>query len=78
MDHAPQGEELRVGAVALVHGVGVQGGVLAHSLVEARHRVGAQEDLALGQHVAFLGVQQEHEAQHHGEQAPVDLVGIFY
>ena len=77
VDHAPQREKLRVGAVSLVHCVGVRGGVGPQPLVEACDRVGAEEHFVLGQHVAFFGVEEEHEPQHHGEQALVDLVGVI-
>ena len=77
VDHAEQGEELRPGAVALVHGVGEERGVLAQPLVEAGERVVAQERLVLGQHVPLLGVEQEDEPQDHREQRVVDLVGVL-
>ena len=77
VDHAEEDEQLRPGAVALVHRVRVEGVVLAQPLVQPRERVVAQERLVLGQHVALLGVEQEHEPQDHGEQRAVDLVGVL-
>ena len=77
VDHAEEHEELRPGAVALVHRVREERGVLAQALVEARERVVPQERLVLGQHVPLLGVEQEDEPQDHGEQRPVDLVGVL-
>ncbi len=65
------------GAVALVHRVRVERGVLAQALVEARRGVVAQEGLVLGQHVPLLGVEQEDEPQEDGEQRPVDLVRVL-
>ena len=63
VDHAEEHQQLRPGAVALVHGVGVERGVLAQPLVQAGERIVAQERLVLGQHVPLLGVEQEHEPQ---------------
>ena len=77
VDHAEEDEELRPGAVALVHRVREERGVLAQALVEARERVVAQERLVLGQHVPLLGVEQEDEPQDDGEQRAVDLVGVL-
>ena len=77
VDHAEQGEELGVPAEALVHGIRVERRVFAQPFVEAGERVGAEEGLVLRQHVPLLGVEQEHEPQHDGEQAPVDLVGVL-
>ena len=69
-------EQLRPGAVALVHRVREERGVLAQALVQARERVVAQERLVLRQHVPLLGVEQEDEPQDDGEQRAVDLVGV--
>ena len=77
VDHAEEDEELRPGAVALVHRVREERGVLAQALVEARERVVAQERLVLGQHVPLFGVEQEHEPQDDGEQRAVDFVGVL-
>ena len=77
VDHAEEHEQLRPGAVALVHRVRVERGVLAQALVEAGERVVAQERLVLGQHVPLLGVEQEDEPQDDGEQRAVDLVGVL-
>ena len=76
MDHAEQDQELRVRAVALVHGVRVQGRVFPQPLVQAGQRVGPQEGLVLGQHVPLLRVQQEDQTQHEGEQAAVNFVSV--
>ena len=76
MDHAEQDEKLRIRTVALVHGVRVQGRVFAQPLVQAGQRVGAEEGVVLRQHVPLLGVEQEDEAQHEGEQTPVDIVRV--
>ena len=51
--------------------------VFAQPFVEAGEGVGAEEGLVLREHVPLLGVEQEHEPQHDGEQAPVDLVGVL-
>ena len=59
MHHAEQGQQLRVGAVALVHGVRVQGGILAQPLMQVRQGIAVQEGFVLGQHVPLFGVQQE-------------------
>ncbi len=77
VEQAEQHQELRPSAVALVHRVGVQRGVLAQALVQAGERVVAHERLAVRQQVALLGVEQEHEAQDDGEQGVVDVVGAF-
>ena len=77
MDHAPQGKKLGVGAVALVHCVGVQGRVGSQPLIETGHRVSAEEGLVLRQQIPLLGIEQVDEAQHDGEQPAIDLVGIF-
>ena len=77
VDHAEQDEQLGPGAVALVHRVRVAGVVLAQALVQSRERVVAQERLVLREHVALLGVEQEHEPEDHGQQRPVDLVGVL-
>ena len=77
MKEPEQHQELRPGAVALVHRVGVQRRVLAQSLVQAGERVVAREGLVIGQQVAFLGVEQEDEPQDDGEQGVVDVVGTL-
>ena len=77
VDHPEQGEQLRPGAVALVHRVRVMPGVLAQPGVQGGERVAPGERRLAGQHVAFLGVEEEHEAQQHGEQAAVDEVGVL-
>ena len=77
VDHAEQREELGVPAEALVHGIRMERRVFAQPFVEAGEGVGAEEGLVLRQHVPLLGVEQEHEPQHDGEQAPVDLVGVL-
>jgi hypothetical protein len=77
VDHAEEDDELRPRAVALVHRVGEQRGVLAQALVEARERVVAQERLVLGQHAPLLGIEQKDEPQDDGEQRAVDLVRML-
>ena len=77
VDHAEQREELGVPAEALVHGIRVKRRVFAQPFVEAGEGVGAEKGLVLRQHVPLLGVEQEHEPQHDGEQPPVDLVGVL-
>ncbi len=75
VDHAEQDEELRPGAVALVHRVRVQRRILPQSRVQPGQRVGAEEGRILRQQVALFGVEQEDEPQRHGEQSAVDRVG---
>ena len=77
VEEPEQHQELRPGAVALVHGVRVQGRVLAQPLVEAGQRVVAREGLPRRQQVPLLGVEQEDEPQDDGEQRVVDVVGAF-
>ena len=77
MDHAEEDEELRPGAVALVHGVREERRVLPQALVEARERVIAQECVLFGQHVPFFRVEQEDESQDDGEECVVDLIGML-
>ena len=77
VEQPEQHEELRPGAVALVHRVGMEGRVLAQPLVEAGERVVAREGLSLGQQVPLLGVEQEDEPQDDGEQRVVDVVGTL-
>ena len=78
VDEAKQHEQLRPGAEALVHGVRVEGCVFAQALVEAGERVVPDEGLVLRQHAALLGVEEEDEAQDHGEQSAVDVVAIAF
>ena len=56
---------------------GIASVVLAQALVQARERVVAQEGCVLGQHLALLGVEQEHKPEDHGQQRPVHLVGVL-
>ena len=76
VDEAKQDEKLRPGTEALVHGVGVERGILAQPLVEAGERVVTREVLVVRQHAAFLGVEQKYQAQDDGEQAAVDVVAV--
>ena len=78
VDEAKQHEKLRPGAEALVHGVGVERGILAQALVEAGERVVSREVLVLRQHAAFLRVEQKDQAQDDGEQAAVDVVAVAF
>ena len=78
VDEAKQHEQLRPGAEALVHGVRVERGVFAQALVETGERVVTDEGLVLRQHAALLGVEEEDEAQYHGEQTAVDVVAIAF
>ena len=72
--HAEQREQLRVGDVALVHGVGVERGVGGQTPVQLGEGVGAEEGLVLGQHVPFLRVQYEDEAENEDQEPPVHFV----
>jgi hypothetical protein len=54
----------------------VVGRVVAQPLVEGGERVVAREHLVRGKHLPLLGVEQEHEPEYHGEEGPVDLVGV--
>ena len=76
VDEAKQHQKLRPGAEALVHGVGVEGCILAQALVEAGERVVAREALVFRQHPAFLRVEQKDQAQDDGEQAAIDIVAV--
>ena len=76
VDHAEQDEKLRPGTVALVHRVGVQGRILPQPRVQAGQRVGAEEGRILRQQVPLLGVEQEDETEHQGEQPAVDVVRV--
>ena len=67
--------QLRPGAVSLGHGVGVVGVVLAQPLVQPRQRVEAHERLVVREHVALLGVEQEHQPEDHCEERAVDIIG---
>ena len=75
VNHSEEDEELPPCAVALVHGVREERGVLAEALVEARYGVVAQERFILGQHVPLLRIEQEDEPQDDGQESVVDLVG---
>ena len=75
VNHAKQGDELRPRAVPLGHGVGVAGVVLAQPLVQPRQRVEAHERLVVREHVALLGVEQEHQPEDHCEERSVDIIG---
>ena len=77
MEQSEQHQELRPGAIALIHRVGVQRRVLAQAFVQAGERVVAREGLVVRQQVAFLGVEQEDEPQDDGEQGVVDVVGTL-
>jgi hypothetical protein len=76
VDHPEEDEELGPGPEALVHGVGVEGGILAETLVEAGEPVVLREGILVGEDVALLGVEEEDEAEDDGEEGAVDLVGI--
>ena len=76
VNQSKQQKKLCPGAETLVHGVRIERGILAEPLVEPGERVVAHEGLVLGQHAAFLGVQQKNQAQDHGEQPTVDVVAV--
>ena len=63
VDQAEEGQELRPGAVALVHRVGMPAGVLAEPLEEAGDRVILLVDLVVGEERTVLGVEDEHQPQ---------------
>ena len=76
--HAEEREEMRPGAVALIHGVRVKRLVGAQPLEERHQRVVLDERLVLvGQQVPLLGVEQEDEPENHGEQGAIDLVRVL-
>jgi hypothetical protein len=75
--HPEEREQLCPSAVALVHRVRVVGGVVAQALVEPDERVVAQERLVARQHLALLGIKQEHEPENHREQRAVHLVRVL-
>ena len=77
VEQPEQHQELRPGAVPLVHRVRMEGRILAQALVETGERVVACEGLAVRQQVAFLGVEQEDEPQDDGQQRVVDIVGTL-
>ena len=72
-----QHQELRPGAVTLIHRVGMERGVLAQALVKPGQRVVTREGLPGRQQVALLGVEQEDEPQDDGEQRVVDVIGTL-
>ena len=76
VDQAEERQQLRPGAVALVHRVGVAAGVGAQPLEEAGDRVVVGVDRVAGEQAAVLGVEEEHEPHEDGEQAGVDLVRV--
>ena len=76
VDETEQDEELCPRAEPLIHGVRMQGGVFAETLVEAGERVVAEEGVVLRQHAALLGVEQEDEAEDDSEEAAVDIVAV--
>jgi len=76
VDHAEQRQQLRPGAEALVHRVGVQRGVRAQPFVQAGQRVVGAERLVGRQQVPLFGVEQEDEPQDDGEQGAVHGVRV--
>jgi hypothetical protein len=77
VDHPEEDEKLRPCAVALVHRVREECGVLTQAFVKARQRVILQERVVLGQHVSLLSVEQEDEPQDNSEKSSVDFVGVL-
>jgi hypothetical protein len=77
VDHAEEHEQLRPSTVALIHGVGKKGGILAQAFVKTGERVVAQERFVLGQHVPLFRVEQKNEPKDYGQQRAVDLVGVI-
>ncbi len=79
MDQPEQREQPAPGAAPLVHGVGIERGVLDQAGVEAAHRIARLVDFAgaavgaRGQQVAVLGVEHEDEPHQDGEQALVEM-----
>ncbi|MCC7494461.1 MAG: hypothetical protein IT204_19040 [Fimbriimonadaceae bacterium] len=76
VDRAEQGHELGPAAVALVHRVGVALAVGAQPLEQAVDRVVAQVERRARQQAAVFGVEQEHQAHQHRQQAGVDRVRV--
>jgi len=77
MDHTKHDQKLRPTAVALVHGVGEEGGVLLQALVQAGDRVVAHVGLIGGKHFPFFGVEQEDEPEDDHQKRAVDIVGML-
>ena len=76
IDEAEQREELRPGSEALVHGVGIAGGVGAEPLEESADAVMVGVDGVGGEQAAIFGKEDEDQAQEDGEQSLVDLIGV--
>ena len=77
VNHAEEDEELRPGAVALVHRVREERGVFTQALIETCERVVTEVGLVLRKHVALLCVEEKDESQDDGEECAVDLVGVI-
>ena len=76
VDHAEKREKLCVGTEAPVHGVRMERVIFGQPFVQPRKRVSVEECLVLGQHVPFLRVQQEDEAEDEGEKPLVYFVRL--
>jgi hypothetical protein len=63
VEEAEEGEEAGPGAEALVHGVGVEGRVVAELGEEAAHGVVLDVDGVRGDEAAILGIEDEDEAE---------------
>ena len=77
VEQPEQGEQPRPGAVALVHGVGIESSVFAKLLVESGDGVVLGEHRVVGHQPLVLGIQQEHQPQQGGEQTPVDVLRLL-
>ena len=83
VDQAEERQEPAPAALALLHRVGVEGGVLGELGVEAAERIAALVERAGGavgprrHELAVLGVEDEDEAQEDREQAFVEVLGTL-
>ena len=73
VDHPEQHQELRPSAVPLVHGVLMDGRVLPQPLEQGAKAVVRAEVLVTREEVPFLGVEQEEQAHHDGQESVVDV-----
>ncbi len=77
VNHAEERKQLRPGPEPLVHRVGVTALVGPQPLEQSRDRVEVGVDRIAGEQVAVFGVQDEDQPHEHGQQAGIDVVGVF-
>ena len=76
VDEAEECEELRPCAESVLHRIGVTLGIGAQALEEAAHGVVFNEKALGREKRAILGEEHEDEAEEHGDEAAVNVLGV--